>query len=109
MQILIPVDEEHHMKAFVVLRNPHNHPAHLHTKLSVADTRKLETAIQAAGITGLTVQKLLNAPSTVMAYGGGRVADNSPAYVNKRKIPRLRYSQLEQLSGCRILPGIGIG
>ncbi|KAJ7331481.1 hypothetical protein DFH08DRAFT_814787 [Mycena albidolilacea] len=38
------------------------------------------------GPTGLTVQKLLNAPSTVMAYGGGRVADNSPAYVNKRKV-----------------------
>jgi hypothetical protein len=72
-----------------------------------------------------------------MAYGGGRIADNSPAYVNKHKvcdaitiaadefnsniffnctiyvlsslkIPWLRYSQLEQLSGCRILPGIGI-
>jgi hypothetical protein len=25
------------------------------------------------------------------------------------KIPQLRYSQLEQLSGCQILPGIGIG
>jgi hypothetical protein len=54
--------------------------------------------IQAAGLTGLTVQKLLNgmvefipslyilnnstsktAPSTAMAYGEGRVADNSPA------------------------------
>jgi hypothetical protein len=105
MQILIPVDEEHRMKAFVVLRNPHNHPAHPHTKPSVKDTRKLETAIQAAGLTGLTVQKLLNgtveftpslyiinnstsktAPSTVMAYGGGHVADNSPAYVNKHKV-----------------------
>jgi hypothetical protein len=76
-------------------------------------------------------------PSTAMAYGGGHVTDNSPAYVNKRKvrdvitiaagesnfniffnctiyilsvfkIPQLRYSQLEQLSGCRMLPGISI-
>jgi hypothetical protein len=64
-----------------------------------------ETAIQAAGLAGLTVQKLLNgmvefipslyiinnctsktAPLTVMAYGRGRVADNSPAYDNKHKI-----------------------
>ncbi|KAJ7348572.1 hypothetical protein DFH08DRAFT_808302 [Mycena albidolilacea] len=48
------------------------------------------------------------APLTVMAYGGGCVAENSPAFVNKHKIPH-RYSQLEQLSGCRISPSIGIG
>jgi hypothetical protein len=62
-------------------------------------------AIQAAGLMGPTVQKLLNgtvefvpslyiinnstsktAPSTAMAYSGGRVADNSLAYVNKLQV-----------------------
>lgn len=60
MLIFIPVDKEHSHKALVVLRNPHNHPAHPKTKPSAQDRIQLGTAVKAAGLTGLTVQKLLN-------------------------------------------------
>ncbi|KAJ7481297.1 hypothetical protein B0H11DRAFT_2193481 [Mycena galericulata] len=86
MVIFIPVDEEYSTKAIVILRNPHNHPAHPHTKPSAEDKNKLEAAVQAAGLTGLTVQRLLNAPSTAMVYDGGRVAESSPAFADSRKV-----------------------
>ncbi|KAJ7776657.1 hypothetical protein DFH07DRAFT_980918, partial [Mycena maculata] len=88
MIILVPVeptaDTLH--KAMVILRNPHNHPAHPTTKPSVQDQVKLTAAVNAAGLTGLTVQKLLNAPSTSIVYGGARVSETSPAFTASRKV-----------------------
>ncbi|KAJ7741810.1 hypothetical protein DFH07DRAFT_750775 [Mycena maculata] len=95
MIILVPVeptaDTLH--KAMVILRNPHNHPAHPTTKPSVQDQVKLTAAVNAAGLTGLTVQKLLNGkfhsavpPSTSIVYGGARVSETSPAFTASRKV-----------------------
>ncbi|KAJ7696379.1 hypothetical protein B0H14DRAFT_3657792 [Mycena olivaceomarginata] len=48
-------------KAIVMLDNPHNNPIHGPTsKPSTEDKLKLKTAVNAAGLNGLTVQKLLN-------------------------------------------------
>jgi hypothetical protein len=60
MIVLVPVEESHRLKTFVILNNAHNHPVHPKSKPSTQDKLKLRTAVQAAGITGLTVQKLLN-------------------------------------------------
>ncbi|KAJ6562706.1 hypothetical protein DFH09DRAFT_920579 [Mycena vulgaris] len=86
MLIFPPVDAVYAHKALVVLRNPHNHPAHPKTKPSARDRLQLGEAVQAAGLTGLTVQKLLNAPSTSMVYEGGRVSESSPAFTDQRKL-----------------------
>jgi hypothetical protein len=58
--IFVPVEEHPatRHKALVVLRNAHNHPAHPTSKPSAEDRRQLGAAINAAGLTGLTVQKL---------------------------------------------------
>ncbi|KAJ7271431.1 hypothetical protein B0H12DRAFT_1303369 [Mycena haematopus] len=79
MLIFIPVKQEHSHKAYVLLRNPHNHPAHPNSKPSAADRTQLDAAVQAAGTTALTVKKLLNAHSTATIYGGARVSEISPA------------------------------
>ncbi|KAJ7440049.1 hypothetical protein FB451DRAFT_1191835 [Mycena latifolia] len=75
----------HSHKAFVVLRTPHNHPVHPTTKPSANDRTTLTKAVQAAGLTGLTAQKLLNAPSTSTIYGG-RLSESSPAFTDKRRL-----------------------
>jgi DNA repair protein RadC len=49
-----------HSKAIVILRGAHNHPAHPHTKPGSKDRRILEKAVEAVGVVGLTVGKLLN-------------------------------------------------
>lgn len=49
-----------HHKVIVLLHDPHNHPAHPKTKPSANDRHTLGKAVQAAGVIGLTVQKLLN-------------------------------------------------
>ena len=59
MIIYVPVDVNI-QKALVVIRNPHNHPVHPKTKPTAADKQKFVKAVEAVGITGLTVQKLLN-------------------------------------------------
>ncbi|KAJ7172777.1 hypothetical protein C8R43DRAFT_1208781 [Mycena crocata] len=88
MIIMIPVADESAslQKAIVVLRSAHNHPAHPHTKPSSDDRTKLETAVQAAGLTGLTVKKLLHASSTAIVYNGERLAESSPAFASRRKV-----------------------
>ncbi|KAF8137776.1 hypothetical protein K438DRAFT_1639101 [Mycena galopus ATCC 62051] len=73
-------------KAIVILRGAHNHPAHPHTKPSSKDRRILEKAVEAAGVVGLTVGKLLNAPSTSLVYNGDRLAATSPAFMDSRKL-----------------------
>jgi hypothetical protein len=92
-------------KAIVILRNAHNHPMHPKIKPSAEDCRKLGAAVQAAGLTGLTTMKFLNgefctfyfvleshnsiqfpAPSTTLVYGGDRVADQSLAFTDTRKV-----------------------
>ncbi|KAJ7129118.1 hypothetical protein C8R46DRAFT_1202508 [Mycena filopes] len=73
-------------KALVILRNPHNHPMHPKFKPSTEDRVKLGAAVQAAGLTGLTAMKLLNATSTSEIYGGNRVAQHSPAFASARKV-----------------------
>ncbi|KAK6985119.1 hypothetical protein R3P38DRAFT_3450565 [Favolaschia claudopus] len=73
-------------KAIIFLEKPHNHPAHPRVKPSTEDKLKLETAIQAVGVNGLTVQKLLNAPNTSAVYGGKRIAEASPAYADTQKV-----------------------
>ncbi|KAJ6449035.1 hypothetical protein DFH09DRAFT_1118706 [Mycena vulgaris] len=59
MLIFLPVDVVYAHKALVVLRNPHNHPAHPKTKPT---------------------------PSTSMVYEGGRVSESSPAFTDQRKL-----------------------
>jgi hypothetical protein len=62
MIIYVPVEDSPatRHKAIVVLENPHNHPIHPTSKPSTEDKLKLKTAVNAAGVNGLTVQKLLN-------------------------------------------------
>ncbi|KAJ6564299.1 hypothetical protein B0H19DRAFT_941731 [Mycena capillaripes] len=88
MLIFIPITDTPatRHKAIVILRNPHNHPMHPKIKPSAEDRITLGTAVQAAGLTGLTTMKLLNAPSTSLIYGGSRVAEQSPAFTNVRKV-----------------------
>ncbi|KAJ7713619.1 hypothetical protein B0H16DRAFT_1252776, partial [Mycena metata] len=73
-------------KAILPLRNPHNHPMHPKIKPSTDDRSKLGAAVQAVGLTGLTASKLLNAPITSMVYDGNRVAEQSPAFADARKV-----------------------
>ncbi|KAJ7907381.1 hypothetical protein B0H13DRAFT_2273700 [Mycena leptocephala] len=87
MLIYIPVEGEYtSRKALVVLRNAHNHPMHPQSKPTTEDRTKLGAAVEAVGLTGLTVQKLLNAPATSTIYKGKQVAETSPAFANKRKV-----------------------
>ncbi|KAJ7268270.1 hypothetical protein C8J57DRAFT_1227989 [Mycena rebaudengoi] len=86
MIVLIPVDESHRLNVFVILNNAHNHPVHPKSKPSTHDKLKLRKAVPAVGITGLTVQKLLNAPSTTVVYDGDRIASHSPALMDTRKV-----------------------
>ncbi|KAJ7084812.1 hypothetical protein B0H15DRAFT_802202 [Mycena belliarum] len=91
MLIFIPVDSEYSHQAIVILRQPHNHPVHPKSKPSADDLAKLGTAVRAAGVTGLTVQKLIDAhrissaPSTSTIYGG-RLTERSPALTDKRRL-----------------------
>lgn len=59
MVIFIPVDKTI-SKAIVYLRHAHNHPMHPKLKPSIDDKVKLTKAIDAVGLRGLTVQKLMN-------------------------------------------------
>ncbi|KAJ7153860.1 hypothetical protein C8R43DRAFT_1126536 [Mycena crocata] len=86
MIIFVPIDVSYSHLALVEVRGPHNHQAHPNTKPSAEDRLKLGRAVEAAGLTGLTVQKLLNAPSTLTAYDGERVSTSSPAFTNTRKV-----------------------
>ncbi|KAJ7825909.1 hypothetical protein B0H14DRAFT_2596247 [Mycena olivaceomarginata] len=88
MIIFIPVNPPlaARHKALVIVRGPHNHPAHPKTKPSTSDQNLLGQAITAASSLRLTVSKLLNAPSTNLIYGGERVSSSSPAYINSRKV-----------------------
>ncbi|KAK7033366.1 hypothetical protein R3P38DRAFT_3313383 [Favolaschia claudopus] len=94
--IFVPVDPvppalQH--KVMVVVEKPHNHPMHPKHKPNTEDKLKLHTAMQASGINGLTVQKLLNASSTSAVYGGKRVADESPAYADTQKVRKAISAQ----------------
>jgi hypothetical protein len=61
MIIFIPIEGEFvGLKALVVVRNPHSHPAHPRAKPNAQDRMMLGTAVESAGLTGLTVKKLLN-------------------------------------------------
>ncbi|KAJ7886485.1 hypothetical protein B0H13DRAFT_1889203 [Mycena leptocephala] len=73
-------------KAIVVSENPHNPPMNPTSKPSTEEKLKLKTAVNAASLNGLTVQKLLNAPSTLNVYEGKCVADNSPAFEDTREV-----------------------
>ncbi|KAJ7094163.1 hypothetical protein C8R44DRAFT_749669 [Mycena epipterygia] len=86
MLIFIPVDSDAVNTALVVLINAHNHPAHPKAKPSTEDKLKLGRAVEAAGLTGLTVNKLLNAASTSLVYNGERVSESSPAFTARRKV-----------------------
>ncbi|KAJ7927883.1 hypothetical protein B0H13DRAFT_2312060 [Mycena leptocephala] len=87
MIIFIPIEGEFvGLKALVIVRNPHNHPVHPRTKPSAQDRMMLGTAVESAGLTGLTVRKLLNAPTTSAIYAGKRIAESSPAYMDSRKV-----------------------
>ncbi|KAJ7939111.1 hypothetical protein B0H13DRAFT_2261049 [Mycena leptocephala] len=87
MLIYIPIEGEYaDRKALVVLRNAHNNPMHPQSKPTTEDLAKLGAAVEAVGLTGLTVQKLLNAPATSTIYEGKQVAETSPAFADKRKV-----------------------
>lgn len=59
MIIFVPIDINA-QKALAVVRNPHSHPVHPQIKPTAADKSKFIKAVAACGLTGLTVQKLLN-------------------------------------------------
>ncbi|KAJ7822404.1 hypothetical protein B0H14DRAFT_2598586 [Mycena olivaceomarginata] len=82
--------------AVVLLPNPPNHPIHPKTKPSAGDRSKLRKGVTAIGLTGLTVQKLLNASSTSSVYGGQRVAESSPAFMNTRKVRQFISEQKKE-------------
>ncbi|KAJ7649098.1 hypothetical protein DFH06DRAFT_1332120 [Mycena polygramma] len=88
MTIFTPVEKLDivEFKALVVVKTAHNHPAHPKTKPTAEDRLKLEEAIQAAGLTGLTARKLLIAPTTATVYAGRTIAEHSPAFTDNRKI-----------------------
>ncbi|KAJ7912629.1 hypothetical protein B0H13DRAFT_1874611 [Mycena leptocephala] len=88
MIIFVPVEQLNPdiQKALIFLRNPHNHPAHPKTKPSANDKLTLGKAVEAAGIVGLTAQRLLNASSTALVYTGERVAAVSPAFMDNRRV-----------------------
>ncbi|KAJ7029522.1 hypothetical protein C8F04DRAFT_1043205 [Mycena alexandri] len=88
MIIFIPVEATPatRHKTILILRNPHNHPMHPKIKPSADDRFKLGAAVQAVGLTGLTARTLLNAPTTSMVYDGNRVAEQSPAFADARKV-----------------------
>ncbi|KAJ7301603.1 hypothetical protein DFH08DRAFT_827404 [Mycena albidolilacea] len=92
-------------KALVIVRGPHNHPAHPKAKPSTSAQYLLGQAIDAAGSLGLTVNKLLNAPSTTLIYGGERVSTSSPADMNTRKVMDLINKKKEDGSSS----GNGLG
>ncbi|KAF8951490.1 hypothetical protein BDZ97DRAFT_1909987 [Flammula alnicola] len=85
MVIFIPLDISI-QKAIVFLRGPHNHPMHPKTKPSSEEKVQLHKAIEAAGRRGLTVQKLLNAPSTSTIYNGKSIPEASPAFMDRRRL-----------------------
>ncbi|KAJ7247238.1 hypothetical protein C8J57DRAFT_1523021 [Mycena rebaudengoi] len=70
MIIYVPVEDlpATRHKAIVVLENPHNHPIHPMSKPGAEDKLKLKTAVNAAGLNGLTVQKLLNGWFSTLYY-----------------------------------------
>ncbi|KAJ7660691.1 hypothetical protein DFH06DRAFT_1129752 [Mycena polygramma] len=88
MTIFTPVEKLDivKFKALVIVKTAHNHPAHSKTKPTAEDRLKLEEAIQAAGLTGLTARKLLIAPTTTTVYAGKTIAEHSPAFTDNRKI-----------------------
>ncbi|KAF7976474.1 hypothetical protein HWV62_6741 [Athelia sp. TMB] len=85
MIIFVPVDTQIR-KAIVLLRNAHNHPVHPKIKPTAADRTKFNEAVAACGINGLTVRKLLHAPSTSIIYEGKSIPEASPAYMSRRKM-----------------------
>ncbi|KAF8144716.1 hypothetical protein K438DRAFT_1782583 [Mycena galopus ATCC 62051] len=88
MIILVPVDRSNaaSQKALLVLCNSHNHPARPKTKLSANYRRTLSKAVEATGVVGLTVQRLLNASSTLFIYERERVAAVAPAFMDHRRV-----------------------
>ncbi|KAJ7835323.1 hypothetical protein B0H14DRAFT_2590316 [Mycena olivaceomarginata] len=79
MIIFVPVDplSPARHKALVILRGPHNHPAHPKTNPSMGDQHLLGQAI---------VLRIHIAPSTSLVYGGEQVSAGSPAYIDHRRV-----------------------
>ncbi|KAJ7660302.1 hypothetical protein DFH06DRAFT_1044030 [Mycena polygramma] len=88
-------------QAIVFLRFGHNHPAHPQAKPSTQDDRLLDAAMRALGSKHLSVRKLLTAQSTSTLYGGKRVGEVSPAYIDTRKIRKriAAYQKIEYPHG----------
>ncbi|KAJ7915765.1 hypothetical protein B0H13DRAFT_1871770 [Mycena leptocephala] len=88
-------------QAIVFLRFGHNHPAHPQSKPSTQDDRLLDAAMRALGSKHLSVRKLLTAQSTSTLYGGKRVGEVSPAFIDTRKIRKriAAYQKIEYPHG----------
>ncbi|KAJ7106000.1 hypothetical protein C8R44DRAFT_745647 [Mycena epipterygia] len=88
-------------QAVVFLRFGHNHPAHPQAKPSTQDDRLLDAAMRALGSKHLSVRKLLTAQSTSTLYGGKRVGEVSPAFIDTRKIRKriTAYQKIEYPHG----------
>ncbi|KAJ7909899.1 hypothetical protein B0H13DRAFT_1877215 [Mycena leptocephala] len=84
----------------IFLRNPHNHPAHPKTKPSANDKLTFGKAVEAAGIVGLTAQRLLNALSTALVYTGERfpLPHNMHIDESPRDIPRTVIHRLKSIT-----------
>ncbi|CAK5283218.1 unnamed protein product, partial [Mycena citricolor] len=86
-QIRIGKLETHPCPSEILVFTPVDPPANLADKTIVSlDRQMLNKAIDAAGLGGLTVQKLLNASSTHEIYQGQRVAEHSPAFQDHRLV-----------------------
>ncbi|KAJ7906222.1 hypothetical protein B0H13DRAFT_1880783 [Mycena leptocephala] len=59
---------------------------HYYSKRTTEDRAKLGAAVDAVGLTGLTVQKLPNTPATSAVYNGKQAVELSPAFTDKRKV-----------------------
>ncbi|KAJ7218431.1 hypothetical protein GGX14DRAFT_329747, partial [Mycena pura] len=82
----VPPPEWSRYMAMVLLRGYHDHPAHAPTKPTIEDKQKLQGVLETVGVEGMTVQRLLNDPRTVAAYGGERLARASPAFADSRRL-----------------------
>ncbi|KAH6869745.1 hypothetical protein BKA70DRAFT_1578636 [Coprinopsis sp. MPI-PUGE-AT-0042] len=85
MTIYHPVDTTI-QRAFVILEKPHNHPAFAKTKASSSDKKLISDAIQAAGVVGLTANKLNRASTTLQICDGVSLSCASGVYMDRRLV-----------------------
>ncbi|KAH6887795.1 hypothetical protein BKA70DRAFT_70344 [Coprinopsis sp. MPI-PUGE-AT-0042] len=85
MTIYFPVDPSI-QRAFVIIENPHNHPAYAKTKATTQDKKLVSDAIEAAGVVGLTAGKLNRAQTTLQLCNGLSLSCASGVFMDRRLV-----------------------